>query len=179
MDAGSFIQDFLRLMVEKDPSGFGGEWTEGMYCVLEAIGHNRGYVVNSKKLNREINHIDFCYFKNSKDPNWHPPSVVIEHENAWDVEETKKDFWKCCLYAAPLRVTIGYMGNEQKALDAGRVLTEFFDAWKMPKVGETLLIYGWPQEDQTTRRWHYWLLGDHDQTWKVSEAQQAPTTPES
>ena len=37
-----------------------------------------------------------------------PPAVVIEHENDYPYNAKFHDFWKLCLFAAPLRVFIGY-----------------------------------------------------------------------
>ena len=66
---------------------------------------------------------------------------MIEHENAWRVEETQRDFRKICLYAVPLRVMIGYQRSEEEALRTGQELVQFYHQWglRQPRDSETVL----------------------------------------
>ena len=168
MKAQDFLDQLEKHTRKKAPSGLGSKWTAGMHRVLDGIGREWEYEINRQGKNGEINHIDYCFFKKCSAPNWYPPSVVLEHENAWNVEETRKDFWKCCLYAAPLRVTIGYSSTEANALESGRELTKFFGDYSLPRIsgGEVLLIYGWEQSDLRSRQWLYWLLEGDNGKWQ-------------
>ena len=161
MNATEFLRAFHTQVNRVRPTGYSGEWSVGMYRVLERIGKAAGYQVNHRNRHGEINNIDFCYTVRDGRPstNWNPPCVVIEHENAWHVEETKWDFWKSCLYAVPLRITIGYKAREDQALAVGKELMDFYSRWRLRQLttGETLLIMGWVQEPGP-RQWLYWRL---------------------
>ena len=117
MNALEFLTIFLHSVDKEAPYGYGSEWKTDIYRVLERVGRMSGYMINNKQTYGEIDNTDFFFFSRARNAKWHPPAVVLEHENSWNVEETRKDFWKCCLYAAPLRVTIGYMATEHAAVE--------------------------------------------------------------
>lgn len=166
MNAEMFLKSFRDEVASESPSGMSAVWTSGMYGVLVNIGEKAGYQVYYKKHPYEINNIDFVYApaEGDIDTNWNPPAVIIEHENAWDIEATKWDFWKACLYAAPLRVIIGYKRTELDSQETGNSLVEFYTRCGLRQLpdGETLLIMGWVQES-SKRDWHTWTLKGDDE----------------
>jgi hypothetical protein len=168
MNAHQFLTAFQQAVMAVQPSGYGKEWTDSMYQVLTQVGQDVGYVVNHKHSYREINLLDFAYFLPAPDDtvNWHPPTVIIEHENAYNEEETRRDFWKACLYTAPLRVTIGYQADREQAYNVGKALTAFYHQYNLRQIadGETLLIMGWNQIEQD-RQWLAWRLQGEQSQW--------------
>jgi hypothetical protein len=171
MNAQQFLTAFTHAVATLRPTGYGAEWTQGMYRVFKDVGEAAGFVVNQKGLNGEINLLDVAYFPRISDPatpNWHPPAVIIEHENAYNADETRKDFWKACLYVVPLRVIIGYQRDEARANQAGQALCQFYQQWQLRQLadGETLLIMGWNQVS-TPYRWHAWSLRGTATQWST------------
>jgi hypothetical protein len=106
--------------------------------------------------------------------------VIIEHELDEVFDEAWRDFWKACLYIAPLRIMIGYVGYREDGKDAeerGNTLRDWYRNWKLHQShgSETLLLIGWwkrQPQDISTCHWHYWLKSaggdweDHDLTTK-------------
>jgi len=170
MNAEQFVKAFNFNIAEIEPTGFSGQWSRGMYTVIEQIGEEANFTVKDKKTGGEVNHLDFAFIPKSKKKNLdydYPPAVVIEHENRYNVEETWKDFWKLCLYAVPLRVMIGYQRTDEEALTAGQELVQRYQGWNLRQIpsGETLLIMGWRQYPDE-RKWHMWLLKGEQDTWE-------------
>lgn len=54
---------------------------------------------------------DVTWFR-SDCTDWEPPSLILEHENQWSLQELLIDFWKLLFGFAPLRIMIGYAGRE-------------------------------------------------------------------
>lgn len=169
MNANQFLNAFSTQLTHAQPSGYGSIWTTAMYHILETIGDEAGYIVNHKGRNREINHLDIAYFpKLPRDgTNWYPPVVIIEHENAYDTEETWRDFWKASLYAVPLRITIGYHRSHEEADASGQEIIERYHTWGIRQLpnGETVLIMGWPQT-QEQRQWLVWIGRGEQPVWE-------------
>src|SRR5690242_9100326 len=92
-----------------------------MYDVLHAVqldlnlwcqckpGHGAAQGVKGESLK-----MDMMWFERT-DRQWDPPLVAVEHENAWNVDAARTDFWRVCQIGAPLRICFAY------ALNASRV----------------------------------------------------------
>jgi hypothetical protein len=174
------------------------EWSKVIYEPLRSIGSDPpfGYHVRAKSLEEfladakgkkskirpepgEVHLIDFVYSQGCDQKQlWHPPLVVIEHENRTcrryqkgkhagkvrRLDDLKRDFWKACLYAVPLRVVIGYgrdlggSDDRQVAYEGGVEIARFYELWQLRQLphGETLLVMGWPQ-DAGEREWWFWI----------------------
>jgi hypothetical protein len=106
--AEEFWSRFRTQVAIRRPTGFGAEWTRGMYDVLHAVqldlnvwcqcrpGHEP-----SQGAKGELLKIDMMWFERT-DRRWDPPLVAIEHENAWTVDAARTDFWRVCQICAPL-----------------------------------------------------------------------------
>lgn len=159
MNARQFVEAFEKKIEEVKPPGFGGEYSGGIYRVLEKMGEDAGFEVRHKNRGGELNFLDFAYLPKGKPY----PVVIIEHENEYKREATAKDFKKLCYYDSspiPLRVMIGYQREKKDALVVGWQLTHRdYAEWKdLPPNSETLLIMGWRMLDvDAPDEWHYWL----------------------
>lgn len=167
MKSDQFKSALLENVEKRRPKGYSAEWSRDMYKIIEEIGKQYGFKVRHKYKGGEINHLDFCYIGASKDSIASPPSVIIEHENAWSEKETQKDFWKLCLYAIPLRVMFGYQSSSKGAKNVGESLIQFYNenGLRQAEFSETLLIMGWDQ-DTKNRKWHSWTLKGKGNSWK-------------
>lgn len=179
MRAATFLDLFKRGTENLAMKGTDDEWTTRMYRALSDICREGGlYPVHEVREDErgvfgdgERMSLDMLYgvpvtdkkTKRERASNWYLPRVVIEHENGKSFRHVWRDFRKACLYAIPLRVTIGY-GQVEKgtegALNNGTKLMEFYAKHGLRQVsdGETLLIMGWPQTT-VPLQWHVWLLG--------------------
>jgi len=181
MNAETFIEAFYQEFNKQKPAGYGKIWTKQIYRILSSIGQKAGFEVNHKIIENEkgqkegygeINLIDFTYTPKADQPNWTPPAVVIEHENQYKTEETRKDFWKLCLYAVPLRIMIGYRKTADEAKETGDELATFYTRQGLRQLpdGETVLIMGWDQLAEH-RQWHIWQKSGK-QDWVKSNTNQ-------
>jgi hypothetical protein len=205
MKAMDFLERFTIRTANLNSPGNAPDWTRAIYAPLTSIAMDAPFnfevrarpieelvdeddsdafrPAKSGKRKGELHLIDFVYSLGCDQKNtWHPPMVVIEHENVTcrrgkkgegkgkirRLEKLREDFWKACLYAAPLRVIIGYgrdlenIEHKQVAYDGGCELIDFYDEWGLRQMpdSETLLLMGWRQSI-LPREWHFWIkLGD-------------------
>jgi hypothetical protein len=160
------------------PSDGDAEWTRVIDPVLRAIGEQNGFFVQWKGYSKgEFKKLDFAYF--SKDPKhvtrtskgkdlyWHL-EAAIEHENQRAWKKTRRDFYKVCLLAIPLRVMIGY-GSSANATENAENLMKFYNQMELQQVtfGETLLIMSTRHTLQPCK-WNAWLRRG-DAPWKHFE----------
>jgi len=154
--AEDFWRRFRAQVAIRRPTGFGVEWTRGMYDVLHAVqldlklwcqckpGHEP-----SQGAKGELLKIDMMWFERT-DRQWDPPLVAIEHENAWTVDAARTDFWRVCQICAPLRVCIAYVPNASRVDETANALiaTAIGHRWQRLIGAQDLLV-----------------LGDGDMTW--------------
>jgi hypothetical protein len=159
MDAFAFTGEFFSQIAQREPQGYGKQWTQEMYPVLYAVGAEAGYVVRCQPFpfpqpngapvgDGEIQNRDFMYFQTPDTPDkadvedYHQPCVIIEHEIAWNLYSKIHDFWNMCLFCARLRVFIGYCKNAEEAEGQARALRDIYDAGEIQQVsgGQTLIL---------------------------------------
>jgi hypothetical protein len=81
------------------------------------------------------------------------PAVIIEHENEWRDEAFMLDFWKLMMGFAPLRVMLGYAGNQTQLEQRVRTIRESarLSGWSYPQGVEDLVLLRSP--DMDTKTW--------------------------
>jgi hypothetical protein len=210
MKAMDFLERFAIRTANLISPGKAPDWTRAIYEPLTNIATDPpfSFEVRAKtmedlidevdseaprpvKRKGELHLIDFVYSLGCDQKNtWHPPMVVIEHENVTcrrtkkggskgrirRLEKLREDFWKVCLYVAPLRVIIGYgrdrenIEHKQVAYDGGCELIGFYDEWGLRQMpdSETLLLMGWRQSI-VPREWHFWIKRGNER-WKEGSA---------
>src|SRR6266849_5938913 len=127
MNASDFLRSFVEDCKKTKHAASDEEWTKTVHPIFFGIGNRNGYKVRCKSLeiqpdtsvgNSEFKKLDYCYFPpkiDSEKYNFLTPAAVIEHENNVGWPGIRKDFWKICRQAVPLRIYIGYQDNERAA----------------------------------------------------------------
>lgn len=149
--AEDFWRCFRAQVVRRHPTGFGGEWTDGMYDVLHAVQEDLnlwcqckpGHDKPSQGGKGELLKIDMMWFERPG-RYWDPPLVAIEHENAWSLDAACVDFWRVSQICAPLRICIAYLRSADRVDDAAKtLLARAVDhGWKRLPGAEDLLVLG-------------------------------------
>ena len=148
--AEDFWGRFQANLLSERPSGFGGEWTRGMYQVLHAVQRDLNLWCQCKPGHEtpqgakgELLKIDMMWFKQGVS-RWAPPLVAIEHENAWNLDESRTDFWRVAQICAPLRICIVYVRTADRVENTANALisTAVENEWQRLPDAEDLLVLG-------------------------------------
>jgi hypothetical protein len=174
MNTKQFLAALRQNIGTPEPDVYGKKWTDFIYPILYQIGVDAGFSVDCKKFtykgkdkgNGERFGFDFMYTP-SDNPEG-PPAVVIEHENCWDYPGKEHDFSKLCLVVAPLRIFIGYCGeNKSDAVKHADKLRMLYSSRGMRQItgGETTILLSWDVEPTPWMGWS--VIGEN--SWSAIE----------
>lgn len=148
-----FWNAFVPAVLVGNPTGYGTNWTTGMYDVFHDVQARLGELwcqckrhparVPLDGANGERLGIDFLWFRQRADGDpWWPPVVGIEHENGWGTNDRRPDCWKVGQLAVPLRVFIGYVRDADTLDAAAQDLKAIGLRWNGIEGGQDLIILG-------------------------------------
>lgn len=152
--ARQFWEKLLDALREEAPSGYGAQWTAGMYAALHGVQAHFGlwcqcnaHCGRPHGSDGERLGIDLTWFRehpalSGDEQEWVPPVVAIEHENLYGPRERSVDHWKVSQIATPLRVFIGYVSKPTDVDGAGRTLKDRESRWHTVANGEALVVLG-------------------------------------
>lgn len=159
-----------------------GEWSRYVFPLFAAIAEQHGLwwaggnteAKRSRRGEAREYLWDFTLYHPDKDGVWNLPRVIIEHENAHDLDAFRLDHWKTLCGVARLRVAIGYVGATAKNRrhewveainDAAR---ERANAWHFPQGAEDLIALGY-YGMTTDGNYQFWRRRDDERVWTPLE----------
>ena len=182
MSAEQFARALHRMFDDTrergDATNSAGEWSKHVFPMLARIAERHdlwwaGGNTEPKQSRRgEAREYlwDFTLYHPDKDGLWNLPRVIIEHENAHDLDSFRLDHWKTLCGVARLRVAIGYVGATMKdqrhewveAINAAAKTKA--NAWHFPPDTEDLIALGY-YGMTTSGNYEFWRRRNDEREW--------------